>query len=152
MEDMFKQMSDVGTGLSQTRVSAMNVTEVRRLVGERQLYVRNAKVGGRDEKPPGPNQYSFQEAAATLSHLAAILHAYNEGHESVLVLEDNVEFYLELEILCESCSQKLEHSPVAYNQRLNHKSESDGFLGFMAARPLFSASLHGIQSGYAPDS
>jgi GR25 family glycosyltransferase involved in LPS biosynthesis len=82
------------SNLELQRVSAVSTSQVETMLennelrfnegitlaySERQLNRKNAPGG----------TYTFNEAACTLSHLKAILQAYNAGHDMVLIIEDD---------------------------------------------------------------
>lgn len=97
---------NLSSGLQLQRISAVTTTEVQSMLENgsfvlngvkeltntfsnssnrtRELQFDNNNIGDDRDR-----QYTFNEAACTLSHLKAIRQAYNDGHDMVIVVEDN---------------------------------------------------------------
>ena len=73
------------------RVAAVSSDEVQKMLDQGQLLMNNETTLVQDEKErnTGRNMYHINEAACALSHLKAILRAYDEGQEYALILEDD---------------------------------------------------------------
>jgi GR25 family glycosyltransferase involved in LPS biosynthesis len=93
VETMWAQLENIGDGISPVRVPAIDTVQLKLLLETNRLFVNSSLVPTRNDtfEKHARNEYLFEEAAVTLSHLTAILQAYNAGHETVLVLEDDAE-------------------------------------------------------------
>lgn len=76
------------------RVSAVSTSQVETMMENNELRfnagitLAHSKRQLNSKNAPG-GKYTFNEAACTLSHLKAILQAYNAGHDMVLIIEDD---------------------------------------------------------------
>ena len=91
MTQMFQRL-----GLFQQayRISAVDVVQAKQYYDSGRLLVHpNISLQHRDGKPSymkhAENIYEFPEAACVLSHLQAIQQGFQDGHEMILVLEDD---------------------------------------------------------------
>ena len=73
------------------RVSAVSTAKVESMLENNVLHFNEGFTLTHSERRDNAKkeQYSFHEAACTLSHLKAIWQAYNAGHEVVLIIEDD---------------------------------------------------------------
>jgi GR25 family glycosyltransferase involved in LPS biosynthesis len=72
-------------------VSAVSTAKVESMLENNVLHFNEGFTLTHSERRDNAKkeQYSFHEAACTLSHLKAIWQAYNAGHEVVLIIEDD---------------------------------------------------------------
>jgi GR25 family glycosyltransferase involved in LPS biosynthesis len=91
---MFASIANWGEFLSPVRVSAIDTNKTVAMIEEKRLsFEGTVKLVPQDDegltKKHYRNEYTYGEAACTLSHLKAILQAYNNGHDTVLIMEDD---------------------------------------------------------------
>jgi GR25 family glycosyltransferase involved in LPS biosynthesis len=94
MESMFASIANWGEFLSPVRVSAIDTNKTVAMIEEKRLsFEGTVKLVPQDyeslQKKHCRNEYTYGEVACTLSHLKAILQAYNNGHDTVLIMEDD---------------------------------------------------------------
>jgi GR25 family glycosyltransferase involved in LPS biosynthesis len=94
MESMFASIAKWGDFISPVRILAIDTNEIVAMIGEQRLsFEGTVKLVPRDDEPVhmkhNRNEYIYEEAACMLSHLTAILQAYNNGHDEVLIMEDD---------------------------------------------------------------
>ena len=76
------------------RITSTNVTDLHAMLADGSFVLQNnvtLEDPGKDEVwfKRMHQRYDFKEAACLLSHLRAIKHAYDLGHEMALILEDD---------------------------------------------------------------
>jgi GR25 family glycosyltransferase involved in LPS biosynthesis len=107
MDKMFARMERVGKGISPIRVPAIDILQVKTLVEENRIFIDGTLVD-QDDEPTNQKhergEFLYHEAACLISHLTTILQAYNDGHELILVLEDDVVLDKEFLLNWESCA------------------------------------------------
>ena len=81
---------NLSAGLQLQRISAVTTTEVQSMLDNGSFILNGVKELTFSQRELGNiGQYTFNEAACTLSHLKAIRQAYNDGHDMVMVFEDD---------------------------------------------------------------
>jgi GR25 family glycosyltransferase involved in LPS biosynthesis len=67
-----------------------NETQSSSTPGQPRLLLTNDVILKRaEDTPKAPAEYSFNEAARLVTHLTALVEAYNVGHEQVLIVQDD---------------------------------------------------------------
>lgn len=81
----------VPSGLQLHRVPAETTADVESMLEQDFLVLNEGlHLTKNSERGKAKGEYTFKEAACTLSHLKAIREAYNGGHDMVMIIEDDV--------------------------------------------------------------
>ena len=93
MENMFSNLTATGHPLDPVRVPAKSIQDLELLLEEGRFIPNGIEIVPTDGEESWlkhqRKQYSTIEVACLLSHLYAVLQAYQDGHEVALVLEDD---------------------------------------------------------------
>jgi len=90
VKDFAALPENLSSGLQLQRITAVTTTEVQSMLENGSLVLNGVKELTFSKRKFGDiGQYTFNEAACTLSHLKAICQAYNDGHDMVMIFEDD---------------------------------------------------------------
>ncbi len=111
MSMLRKTNQRLGNVTSFVQIPSVDVELAKTLVGEgcfvpNDIDVVDTSDDERDWVKHGRREYTLADIALLLSHLKAILHAYNAGHDTVLVLEDDAILHDEFFIFHNSYSKR----------------------------------------------